>query len=88
MDVTPLSDTFKMGTAILELMLNDLHLQVTGTIMIFDLSELTVMQQARIITPTSAWHMAMIVQVSNILAKRSIIYISIIINEDILTSRS
>ncbi|KAL1123714.1 hypothetical protein AAG570_001487 [Ranatra chinensis] len=62
LEVAPLSDTFKMGTAILELMLNDLHLQVTGTVVIFDLAEFSIIQQARIATPTSAWHLAMIAQ--------------------------
>ncbi|XP_024081802.1 clavesin-2-like [Cimex lectularius] len=61
-DQVPLTDSFKLGTSILEMMLNDLVLQVSGTVVIFDMGGLSLMMQARLITPTVAWHLALIVQ--------------------------
>lgn len=45
------------------MMLNDLVLQVSGTIIVFDMAGLSLLDQARLITPTIAWHLTMIVQV-------------------------
>ncbi|XP_073988837.1 alpha-tocopherol transfer protein-like isoform X2 [Rhodnius prolixus] len=58
----PLIESFKLGTSILEMMLNDLVLQVSGTIIVFDMAGLSLLDQARLITPTIAWHLTMIVQ--------------------------
>ncbi|CAA9998838.1 unnamed protein product, partial [Nesidiocoris tenuis] len=53
-----------MGTSIFELMLHDLTLQVSGTIIIFDMANLSLIMQARMATPTLAWHLCMLVQVN------------------------
>lgn len=58
----PLVQSFMMGRSILELMLMDLRLQVMGTCIIFDMGNLSLVQQARLITPTLCWHLAMCVQ--------------------------
>jgi len=55
-------DVFKLGATLLEIMMHDLHLQITGTAVIFDLSNLTILHQAKLATPTLAWHLAMIIQ--------------------------
>ncbi|BES89584.1 CRAL_TRIO_N [Nesidiocoris tenuis] len=61
-DEIPMIETFKMGTSIFELMLHDLTLQVSGTIIIFDMANLSLIMQARMATPTLAWHLCMLVQ--------------------------
>ncbi|CAH1397414.1 unnamed protein product, partial [Nezara viridula] len=58
----PVIQSFMMGRTVLELMLMDLRLQVMGTCVIFDMGGLSLVQQARLITPTVCWHLAMCVQ--------------------------
>lgn len=62
LDKSPLDETFRLGTTVFEIMLEDPQLQITGTITLLDLRELTLLQQARIVTPTCAWHLANIIQ--------------------------
>ncbi|XP_039278685.1 clavesin-2 [Nilaparvata lugens] len=62
LDKSPLDETFQLGTTVFEIMLQDPHLQITGTVAILDLKDLTLYQQARLATPTCAWHLANIVQ--------------------------
>ncbi|KAG8322327.1 hypothetical protein J6590_024672 [Homalodisca vitripennis] len=62
LDRSPLAVSFRMGTTIFEIMLEDPDLQVTGTIVIIDLAELTIMQKARLVSPSLAWHLANIIQ--------------------------
>ncbi|CAH1397416.1 unnamed protein product [Nezara viridula] len=59
----PVIQSFMMGRTVLELMLMDLRLQVMGTCVIFDMGGLSLVQQARLITPTVCWHLAMCVQI-------------------------
>ncbi|KAK9509989.1 hypothetical protein O3M35_004868 [Rhynocoris fuscipes] len=64
------------------MMLNDLVLQVSGTIIIFDMGGLSLMDQARLITPTVAWHLTMVVQVrtsTNLLVNNCFIKLSFVI---------
>ncbi|KAF6214749.1 hypothetical protein GE061_009492 [Apolygus lucorum] len=61
-DEIPMMENFKMGTTMLEMMLHDLTLQVTGTVIIFDMRNLSFLMQARMATPTLAWHLCMVVQ--------------------------
>uniref|UniRef100_A0A1B6CIH5 CRAL-TRIO domain-containing protein n=1 Tax=Clastoptera arizonana TaxID=38151 RepID=A0A1B6CIH5_9HEMI len=62
LDRSPLHETFQMGTTNFELNLEDPDIQIAGIAVIVDLKELTIMQQARLITPSLAWHLAIIVQ--------------------------
>ncbi|XP_075214786.1 alpha-tocopherol transfer protein-like [Lycorma delicatula] len=62
LDKSPLDETFQLGTTVFEIMLEDPQLQITGTITILDLQKLTLIQQARLVTPTCAWHLANVVQ--------------------------
>ncbi|RZF48646.1 hypothetical protein LSTR_LSTR010736 [Laodelphax striatellus] len=62
LDKSPLDETFQLGTTVFEIMLQDPHLQITGTVAILDLKDLSLYQQARLATPTCAWHLANIVQ--------------------------
>ncbi|XP_054283341.1 clavesin-2-like [Macrosteles quadrilineatus] len=62
LDKSPLDESFRMGTTIFEIMMEDPTLQVMGTIVIIDLAELTIMQQARLISPSLAWHLTNIIQ--------------------------
>lgn len=66
-----MDETFKMGTTMLEMMLNDLILQVVGTVIIFDLGNLSLLMQARLATPSLAWHLCMIVQVCTSIHSRN-----------------
>lgn len=63
LDRTTLDETFRMGTTLFEIMLEDPNLQVVGITIIVDLADLTVVQQARLISPSLAWHLANILQV-------------------------
>lgn len=53
-----------MCTGYLELMLSDIDIQVNGFVIIVDLANLSVLHKARLITPTLAWHLTMILQVT------------------------
>lgn len=63
MDKSPVDESFRLGTTVFEIMLEDPNLQVAGTIVIIDLADLTIVQQARLISPSLAWHLSNIIQV-------------------------
>lgn len=63
MDRSPVDESFRLGTTVFEVMLEDPNLQVVGTIVIIDLADLTIVQQARLISPSLAWHLSNIIQV-------------------------
>lgn len=65
LDKSPVDESFRMGTTIFEIMMEDPNLQVMGTVVIIDLAELTIMQQARLISPSLAWHLTNIIQVTS-----------------------
>lgn len=62
LDEIPVLESFKLGTSMLEMMLNDLTLQVSGTVFVIDMANLSFVTQARLATPSMAWHLCMIVQ--------------------------
>lgn len=64
LDKSTLDESFRMGTTIFEIMMEDPDLQVVGTIVIIDLANLTLMQKARLISPSLAWHLTNIIQVN------------------------
>lgn len=62
LDKSPLDESFRMGTTIFEIMLEDPNLQVVGTVVIIDLIDLTIYKQARLVSPSLAWHLTNIIQ--------------------------
>lgn len=43
--------------------MEDPDLQVVGTIIVVDMAELSILQQARLVSPSLAWHLTMVIQV-------------------------
>lgn len=43
--------------------MEDPDLQVVGTIIVVDMAELSLLQQARLVSPSLAWHLTMVIQV-------------------------
>ncbi|CAH0389377.1 unnamed protein product [Bemisia tabaci] len=61
-DKFKIEDVFQYATTLLRLLMEDPQLQVVGLVLVLDLAGFTLLQQARIITPTVAWLIVNIIQ--------------------------
>lgn len=65
MDFTQISveEVFQVGCSMFEIGLLNPELQISGVIVLMDLSGMTLMQQARLINPRFAWQLTNCIQV-------------------------